>query len=114
MNTRWKCKLCDEWKLPQVMRSRRWIAVCMSCCMKGVNDALVRVHKLKIASAPPFTLEVKKKKKQICGSPDCEIELERDLSFMVGICIWCRKEQRPEWDDDDWFHDWEFEQGHVQ
>jgi len=46
-----------------------------------------------------------------CTVKDCNITIELDISAMVGICVWCRKEFEPSWDDDDWFEEWEYQQG---
>lgn len=46
-----------------------------------------------------------------CSITDCEIILELDLSFTLGICRWCRRELEPEWDDDDWFNDYMVAEG---
>jgi len=41
-----------------------------------------------------------------CKVKDCETNLELELSGIIGICRWCRKEFNPDWDDDDWLNDW--------
>lgn len=42
-----------------------------------------------------------------CQCEDCDIQLDLELSQLLGICRWCRKEHEPDWDDDDWFDDWQ-------
>jgi hypothetical protein len=43
---------------------------------------------------------------KICTVKDCEIELELELSIIIEICRWCRKEFEPTWSDDEWLDDW--------
>ena len=48
-----------------------------------------------------------------CTVKDCGIVLEFDLSKMIEICRWCRKEMEPSWEDSDWEQEWhsQFEAG---
>jgi hypothetical protein len=39
-----------------------------------------------------------------CSVKDCETVLELDLSFILKICRWCRKQFEEDWDEDDWFN----------
>lgn len=42
-----------------------------------------------------------------CMCNDCDIVLELELSLLIGICRWCRRELEHDWDDTDWFDDYQ-------